>query len=171
MKKSIRLTESELHGMIGSIVENVLNELDWRTYASAANKAYRKGNDNIRARRFDGKADMEFGKNSLGKKTDDGSNYQFVDSRFDGGNAFVVGSNSNDQTFFSDNEKTKNVGPDKFNGDNGLTKRYNRLSKMANDFNNGKTTYRSKHDGGQGWANYDEAIIREAVMEVLKKLR
>lgn len=44
MKKVLRLTESELHGLIKESVNNILQELDWRTYANAANKsAKRKG--------------------------------------------------------------------------------------------------------------------------------
>jgi hypothetical protein len=41
MSKVIRLTESDLHNMI----KEAINELDWRTYASAAKKANDKGED------------------------------------------------------------------------------------------------------------------------------
>lgn len=39
-KKILRLTESELGKMIRESVDNVLSELDWRTYANASQKAY-----------------------------------------------------------------------------------------------------------------------------------
>lgn len=41
MSKVIRLTESDLHNMI----KEAINELDWRTYASAAKKANDRGED------------------------------------------------------------------------------------------------------------------------------
>lgn len=44
MSNVIRLTESDLHNMI----KEAINELDWRTYASAA----RKSNDNERHNKF-----------------------------------------------------------------------------------------------------------------------
>lgn len=44
MKKILRLTEGDLHNFIGESIKNVLSELDWKTYASAARK-----NDEFRA--------------------------------------------------------------------------------------------------------------------------
>ena len=41
-KQVIRLTEGDLHRIIKESVNNVLSELDWRTYASAADKAWEK---------------------------------------------------------------------------------------------------------------------------------
>ena len=35
-KKLIRLTESDLHGIVKESVNRVLTELDWKTYANAA---------------------------------------------------------------------------------------------------------------------------------------
>lgn len=37
-KNTIRLNESQLHNMISESVKQVLSELDWKTYASAADK-------------------------------------------------------------------------------------------------------------------------------------
>ena len=37
-KKLIRLTESDLHKIVKESVNKVLTELDWKTYASAADK-------------------------------------------------------------------------------------------------------------------------------------
>lgn len=41
-KKLIRLTESDLHNIIKESVNNILTELDWRTLASAEEKASQK---------------------------------------------------------------------------------------------------------------------------------
>lgn len=42
MKKIVKLTESDLHRVIKESVNNILSELDWRTYQSASDKAYNK---------------------------------------------------------------------------------------------------------------------------------
>lgn len=44
-KQIIRLTESDLHNMISEAVKTALNELDPRTYASAAEKARERGDN------------------------------------------------------------------------------------------------------------------------------
>ena len=43
-KQIIRLTESDLHQMVKESVNKILAELDWKTYASAADKARERGN-------------------------------------------------------------------------------------------------------------------------------
>ena len=45
MKKVIRLTESDLHRIIKESVNNILTELDWKTYANAAKSRQEQGND------------------------------------------------------------------------------------------------------------------------------
>ena len=42
--KRIRLTESDLHQIIKESVKKCLNELDWKTYSSAADEAKRRAN-------------------------------------------------------------------------------------------------------------------------------
>ena len=42
-KRTVKLTESELHSIIKESVNTILSELNWRTYASAADKAYVRG--------------------------------------------------------------------------------------------------------------------------------
>jgi hypothetical protein len=42
-KKLIRLTESDLHNIIKESVNNILSELDWKTYANAAKKRAEQG--------------------------------------------------------------------------------------------------------------------------------
>lgn len=44
-KKLIRLTESDLHSIIKESVQQVLSELDWRTYHNAALKSITKSRD------------------------------------------------------------------------------------------------------------------------------
>ena len=44
-KQVIRLTESDLHRIIKESVNNILTELDWRTYASAADKRRKQAYD------------------------------------------------------------------------------------------------------------------------------
>ena len=39
MNKIVRLTEGDLHNIIRESVNNIIQELDWRTYANAANKS------------------------------------------------------------------------------------------------------------------------------------
>ena len=46
MKKTIRLTESDLHRVIKESVKQCLTELDWKTYQNAAEKAYDRYLDN-----------------------------------------------------------------------------------------------------------------------------
>lgn len=43
MKKVIRLTESDLHRIVESSTRRILSELDWKTYASAGEKARDRG--------------------------------------------------------------------------------------------------------------------------------
>ena len=46
-KKLIRLTESDLHRIVRESVNNVLTELDWKTYQNAAKKAHLKSLDDF----------------------------------------------------------------------------------------------------------------------------
>ena len=43
MKRTIKLTENDLHNIIKESVNHILSELDWRTYQSAAEKALDRG--------------------------------------------------------------------------------------------------------------------------------
>lgn len=47
-KQIIRLTESDLHQMVKESVNKILSELDWRTYASANEKATNQFLDKVR---------------------------------------------------------------------------------------------------------------------------
>lgn len=59
-KTIFRLTESELRSFIGESVKKILSELDWRTYASAAQKndEWRKENTNHKANKWNRSMDF-----------------------------------------------------------------------------------------------------------------
>jgi len=68
MKRTIRLTEADLHRVIKESVKQCLTELDWKTYASAADKARKRYEDSPipksrkewdRSREFDAAASRE----------------------------------------------------------------------------------------------------------------
>lgn len=59
-KKLIRLTESDLHKIVKESVNKVLTELDWKTYASAADKLRQRELDNGRASIHDKDEDEQF---------------------------------------------------------------------------------------------------------------
>lgn len=50
-KRTVRLTESELKNIITESVKNIISELDWRTYASAAEKRRKQAYDERDAER------------------------------------------------------------------------------------------------------------------------
>ena len=56
MKQKIRINESTLRKIVAESVKRTLNEIDWKTYASAADKSYKKAKD-LRDERFSGKFD------------------------------------------------------------------------------------------------------------------
>lgn len=60
MKRTIRLTESDLHNIIKESVNVILSELDWKTGMNAARKAEEAG-DYKRARKFEKYANERFG--------------------------------------------------------------------------------------------------------------
>ena len=49
-KRLIRLTESDLHNIVKEFVNKVLTELDWKTYASASDKARERGTNYWRSK-------------------------------------------------------------------------------------------------------------------------
>ena len=56
-KKLIRITESDLHRIVRESVNNVLTELDWKTYMNAARKRYIQGKDD-KANKLDSYANL-----------------------------------------------------------------------------------------------------------------
>ena len=167
MKQTIRLTESKLRKFIAETVRETLNELDWRTYASAANKALDRG-ETYRADKFANHANNHIFKNATVKKpSGDEKHPMYVEPqvavspkddidivshtpyKYKG---VVFGSNG-DKSMRSDTGTISDVHEPSvsnfFNGDNGLTKRYNKYKDEFDNFNNGKTKYVK----GKGWTN------------------
>ena len=81
MKQVIRLTESDLHRVIKESVNNILSELDWKTYKTAANKIRDKKSEYV-----DGEGDFwnynERRKDDYAKKLDN-SFYDLYDAARD----------------------------------------------------------------------------------------
>ncbi len=72
-KRIVRLTDSELKSIITESVKNIISELDWKTYANAAKKSRERGEDWVRAKRFNRAADERFrDKYGLRKKKNNG---------------------------------------------------------------------------------------------------
>ena len=164
MKQTIRLTEVKLREFISETVREALNELDWRTYASAANKALGRG-ETYRADKFANHANNHIFKNAAVYKQSRNEKYpmyvepQVAASPKDDIDAtshtpykykgVVFGSNG-DKSMRSDMDTISDVhepsASNFFNGDNGLAKRY---KEEFDNFNNGKT----KYVNGKGWAD------------------
>jgi|GEM_PF-5617365 len=68
MKKVIRLTEQDLHGIIRESVNKILmTELDWKTYKNAAEKEFdRNGGQSWRGMEFNSASDRAFNRDVLG---------------------------------------------------------------------------------------------------------
>ena len=82
-KKVVRLTESQLHNIIAESVSQILMELDPRTYASAADKAKERGN-NERSDKFRSAAANTFEKDfGNDKYSMDSANYGVKSSSHD----------------------------------------------------------------------------------------
>ena len=58
-KRTVRLTESDLHRIIKESVNNILSELDWKTYQNARHKADERGGYD-RSLKFGDAAQKEF---------------------------------------------------------------------------------------------------------------
>lgn len=88
MKRNIRLTESDLHAIVGESVRKVLSEMDWKTYINAARKRKSQADelrDSFRHGRnsYDDKADEleRHAQHMFGQKHGkDGYPYQWVGS-------------------------------------------------------------------------------------------
>ena len=59
-RQVIRLTEGDLHRIIENSVKKVINELDWKTYANAAEKDLARGHGTERAFKFNKAAEDTF---------------------------------------------------------------------------------------------------------------
>ena len=82
-KKIIRLTESDLHNIVKESVNKILSEMDWKTYANAAQKSYARGED--RANRFASAADKAFNRDY---GTDNVQGDVYLKGRYGGGRSY-----------------------------------------------------------------------------------
>lgn len=160
MKKVIRLTESDLHRIIKESVNNILTELDWRTYANAAKKSSSIG-DTKRARKFRQAASDSSNMQKYNDKYMDTYSSANIDIDSDG-RAIPYGSNLDDWHEYDsisgfkedgyDYETTRYPGqrfyadPSYINNKD-VAKHYIDLENQARDYNNGKSQYIK----GKGW--------------------
>ena len=182
MKRKIRLTESDLHNIIKESVNTILNELDWRTYQSAAQKAGTNG-DFKRETKFRHAATNAFNRqNGYGLKNVPngdgiGDNMTFSKNGFYGGcnvynydgDEFETKSGTLDkdgkdlekvyssQKVSNSNGKRnteREIKPNATNLNPMLKAKQMIGDKQVRDFYSGKTTYRPGKNNG--WKNYKE---------------
>ena len=177
MKRTIRLTESDLRNMIAES----LSGLDWRTLSNAAKKADERG-EHDRARRFRDYATLRsahelypgrYGQySSASIDFDDNGNAFPYGTRKDqwGDYDTVEGFGENDgdygtYTFTSTKYPDQTFGGDpSYLGDAG--KHYKELEKQARSYNAGK----SKYVKGKGWQNESiDRKIHRIVRECLRR--
>lgn len=158
-KNLIRLTENDLHRIIKESVNNILTELDWRTYANAAKKSRELGDDRERKFKkgaFDSSHKMAY--NDKYGQTYSSANIEFDDDLKaipDGMNKdswgnydYISGFGDEGYEYESDNfPNQKFYGSPSYLNNKNIESHYRDLEKQANDYNNGK----SKYIKGKGW--------------------
>ncbi len=125
----IRLTESQLHNVIRKCINEALDELDWRTAQSAAEKAYANGDDK-RGRMF--------------------SNY--ANQRMNDRAANTAQYNKSGQEMLKKEQSTKN---NTYYDNNNF---YNAVAQDNEDMRNDWQHYvqgKSRYTKGKGWENID----------------
>ena len=146
MKKTIRLTESELHNIIGEAVRTALNELDPRTYASAASKAQDRGD--ARASKFRNAAvdswNRDYGIDDL---SDSGQSYH-------GRNMTFI---PNPSTNYDYQPNQYGVDDWELNHDN-----HSQSEIYFRPYGNGKNEFYGKFTGSQGSLPYDEKHLQKS---------
>lgn len=167
----IKLTESKLQQIVSETVKKVLSELDWRTYASAAQKSEENG-DTERSNKFRQAAQNSFNRqNGYGlKNVPYGDNKGAVQGDINGSYAATItpqdmstyarkNDNGTNQTIFTPNIKgskiksgdvvgSYNNTTDNFNTDKNLVSAQQKGDKQVRDFYSGKSNYIS----GKGWS-------------------
>lgn len=83
-KQIIRLTESDLHNLVKESVNKILTELDWKTYASAADKAEKRWHQAADDRNKDPKGMKKYGNQmrSFNKASADAFNRDYGTSHY-----------------------------------------------------------------------------------------
>ena len=158
-KQIIRLTEGDLHRIIEESVNNILTELDWRTYANAAKKARERGDD--RERKFKNAAydsSYKLGYNDKYRQAYSSANIAFDDDLKaipNGRNKDMWGdydyiSGFGDEGYEFESDKFPNqkfYGNPSYLNNKDIESHYRDLEKQAKDYNNNK----SKYIKGKGW--------------------
>lgn len=178
MKRRIRLTESDLHNLIKESVNSILNEMDWRSYQSAAAEA-RKRRDYAREAKFRHAATNAFNRqngygisnipsgNGIGKMTFnknggvygggnlysyDGDDFQTTSGvvNNDGDEIEKVYTNQKVSNFNGKRNSEHEIQSNATNFNPILKAKQMAGDKQVRDFYSGKTTYQK----GKGWGNY-----------------
>lgn len=74
-KRTVRLTESDLHNIIKESVNNILSELDWKTYQSASDKSLSRAGSELNQQNIDYDKVQKYLKRA--KDFDDEATFQF----------------------------------------------------------------------------------------------
>jgi hypothetical protein len=161
-KKLVRLTEDDLHRIIKESVNNILTELDWKTYANAADKRRKQGKNAYDLEQAASKAlSKKYNRNLVTHGTDNGR-FVYDDKWSTGSNAmgsepigyFYKSSPEKDwrrdKVTVNDLERFGNVPYDmewddeEMNADH---KQRNKIGREIDDFVHG----RNKYIKGKGW--------------------
>ena len=167
MKQRIRITEGQIRRAVNHAVNNLLREatgLDWKTYANAAGKAYKrqgewKGRD--RYNNMSVQRDLSFNDKygrDISLDTHTGSLKPFS-TRDDS----YIWPDSNSKTGFSKGKSrysASDTTPEDFFGDNEKAVRFRNATKEVDDYNNGNYDYQK----GKGWQLKNESYSRRGRM-------
>ena len=161
-KKLIRLTESDLHRIVKESVNNVLTELDWKTYANAANKAIERGNTK-RGDRFGDAAKDAFNRD-YGYKHDTGLDNDYASVKLGGdfhsteefsphavgyGKNRIIGPRKYEHGWSS--HPVGHYTPEEFfNGNVDAAQAYRNADDEVKNWKRGNYKYDSIKDGGEG---------------------
>lgn len=159
-KKLIRLTESDLHRIIKESVNNILTELDWKTYTNSSKKSY-DNDDYDRAEKFADAATKSFNKDFGYEEFDDNLNYygekakQHVNGHiYPNGNGQVGMGSHTPKVSSMHSVKSVNKDYTDFNPKSKMKpslntiNKYNSANNEMDDFYNGNYEYQK----GKGWA-------------------
>lgn len=185
MKKRIRLTESDLKNIIKESVNNILSELDWKTYANASKKRAQQADENpnkseLRKKSYDlaSYANKKFNDeyigdykyDTLGDKMNGKKSAKFdayinpMSSKMSYGT--VRGWNKGNNEIFSTDKGVYHSGkgglttPRKHFRNNDVANAYSRANDELWDYEKGNYDYQK----GKGW-------VKESVKKVLKEVQ
>ena len=173
------LIEARLRKYIYESVKEIIQEMDWRTLTNAANKALDRG-ETIRADRFADYANHTLANAERTKGNMDDKTYKSVgykvsavpNDRYNNSQdispyvyrGYAYGDNGKDN-MNSYLDSPQDIGyksvSNFFDGDNGMTKMYNKYKRQTDNFKNGK----SKYIKGKGWIEDADEFGKETKEE------